>query len=107
MKKLILTVFGFLFLAGFLPAQDRQIARTDLNAIPTPGESEIVFKSLDQDWWYVVSMDGKPLAQVEPGSPEKIIVKNGYNKLAIQVGLVDKRGRLPDGGVEIFMEERR
>ncbi|MDR1218837.1 MAG: hypothetical protein LBK73_04425 [Treponema sp.] len=106
MRTLILTITGFLFLAGFVSAQDRQIARTNLNAIPASGESEIVFKSTDQSW-YVVSMDGKPLAQVEQGIPEKIIVKNGYNKLAIQVGLVDKRGRLPDGGVEIFMEERR
>jgi hypothetical protein len=93
MKKLILTVFGFLFLAGFSIAQDRQIARSDLNAIPASGESEIVFKS-PGPLWYVVSIDGKPLVQVEPGIPEKIIVKNDYTKLVIQAGTVNKRGRV-------------
>jgi hypothetical protein len=89
-----LTVFGFLFLAGFSITQNRQIARTDLNAIPASGESEIVLKSLDKKWRYMVSIDGKILAQVEPGIPEKIIVKNGYNKLMIQAGpgVVDNKG---------------
>ncbi|MDR1250486.1 MAG: CsgG/HfaB family protein [Treponema sp.] len=98
MKTLILTVFGILFLAGFSAAVDRQIAHTDLNAVPAPGESEIVFKSLNH-LWYVVSMDGKPLVQVEPGIPEKIIVNNGYNKLKIQPSTVSKRGRIINYGI--------
>jgi hypothetical protein len=91
MKKLILTVFGILLLAGFSAAQERQIARTDLNAIPAPGESEVTLKSTNGALWYMVSIDGEPLALVEPGIPEKIIIKNGYNKLVIQAGTVNKR----------------
>jgi hypothetical protein len=99
-------LFAFTFLAvlsGPLWAQYRHIPRTDLNALPGEGESEIIFRSLVKVdnmsalRWFIVYLDNAPAAQVEPGIPEKIIVKNGFNRIRIQNGRLNEKGRIAYG----------
>jgi hypothetical protein len=69
-------------------AADRMIPRSNLDAVPGPDESELLIRSNLKDrkyaaTWFNVYLDGTLAAQVEPGIPEKIIVKNGFVKLHI------------------------
>ena len=98
MKTFVLTISGILLCAGLLFAQqNRPFPRTDLNAVPGTGQSEVNFKLATDDYgdwrtfWYQVSIDGVVVALVEPGIPEKIIIQNGSNKLVIQGGIVNLR----------------
>jgi hypothetical protein len=77
----------------------RQIPKSNLNAVPGPGESEVIFRSAVQGIerhksWFMVYQEGKPVLQVEPGMPEKLIVKNGYHKFTIQNGAVNEKMQL-------------
>jgi hypothetical protein len=65
---------------------DRLIPRSNLEAVPGPGESEVrlvskLTGSYATSWWFNVSVDGVLVAQVEPGIPEKLILPNGFSRL--------------------------
>jgi hypothetical protein len=102
-KKALFALIFLAVLSGLLWAQYRHIPRTDLNALPGEGESEIIFRpmvkmdNMSVLRWFVVFLDNAPVAQVEPGIPEKIIVKNGFTKLTILNGRLNDRGRVQNG----------
>jgi len=101
MKTFVLTISGILLCAGLLFAQqNRPFPRTDLNAVPGTGQSEVTLRSVNfpngnpNPHWYRVTIDGVVVAIVEPGIPEKIIIQNGFNKLLVEPGTVNlNRGR--------------
>jgi hypothetical protein len=91
-RKTIMIGFLLVYLAYTAAAQtaaDRQIPRTDLTAIPGPGQSEVLMKTIRDGRgevpWFNVYLDGVLAAQIEPGIPEKIIVPNGFAKLQFRV----------------------
>ncbi|MDR2186025.1 MAG: CsgG/HfaB family protein [Treponema sp.] len=86
-RKMVMAGFVCMCLAYTAAAQtaaDRQIPRSDLTALPGPGQSEVLIKSIRNgkvNGWFNVYLDGVLVAQLEPGIPEKIIVPNGFAKL--------------------------
>jgi hypothetical protein len=77
-------------------AADRLVPRSDLNAVPGPGQSEVHLISKltgrgASEWWINVSVDGVLVAQVEPGIPEKLILPNGFSKLRFVVAEYNSR----------------
>jgi hypothetical protein len=67
-------------------SKDRLSPRSNLEAVPGPGESEILFYSKQPEkgsLWYAVYLNGQLVAQVGPDITEKIIIKNGANKFEV------------------------
>ena len=103
MKSVVLAIFGVLFFTCALFAQTRQFPRTDLNAVPGSGESEIIFRLVNThpntgQFWYVISIDGRQVALVEPDIPEKVIVQNGYHRILVQSGVRGRNERITQIG---------
>jgi hypothetical protein len=96
-----MAIFGILliFLRNAVVAQtvsDRRIPRSDLNAVPGSGQSEIRIISKGQGggapgWWFNVYVDGVFSAQVEPNIPEKLILQNGFCKLRFTILVYNTR----------------
>jgi hypothetical protein len=117
-KKMPVIFFLIVWLSNAAMAQtavDRQIPRTDLDTVPGPDESEIRISSNIKDrtyaaFWFNVYLDGKLVAQVEPGIPEKIIVKNGFAKIKIAVASYNARRKrwtdMVGAGAEIVCEAK-
>ncbi|MDR2078873.1 MAG: CsgG/HfaB family protein [Treponema sp.] len=114
-RKMPVIFFLIVWLANAVMAQtvvDRLIPRTDLDAVPGPGESEVRISSnvKDRDYtalWFNVYIDGRLAAQVEPGIPEKIVVKNGFAKIKIVAAEYNARRRRwtdTGAGAEIVYE---
>jgi hypothetical protein len=114
-RKIPVIFFLIVWLANAAMAQtvvDRLIPRTDLDAVPGPGESEVQIRSnvKDRDYaalWFNVYLDGRLVAQVEPGIPEKVVVRNGFAKIKIVAAEYNARRRRwtdTGAGTEIICE---
>jgi hypothetical protein len=67
-------------------SKDRQRPQSNLEAVPRPGESEVLFYSKQPEkgsLWYAVYFNGQLVAQVGPDITEKIIIKNGTFKFEV------------------------
>jgi hypothetical protein len=86
MKKpvvLLSILAGLVLLGNTTYAQDRQVPKTDMDAIPGQRESEIIINYLGGEHPAMIYVDGQLAAQNDPGVPEKVIVMNGSHSIEV------------------------